>query len=611
MGLETGRVFASDKCNESMSGPERPVFQAKVNPMLVQRFFLTVFLILLCTSLGNVSPAPAASPEHHYQRLSQEFRHILGITQLHEQKASLEKLAHRIRDHIQRDTAGSTLDRAFFLLGQCHHRLYDLDHSRTHLNLALENYRYVTLRYPRSTLADDAQYLIGILYLNLDPKQAHAELSKVVYLYPSGDMVQRAQQRLEELERRFPRLRDHHPGPRDTREKGPDFSLWGESVPARMEAKSSLSRITDIRHWSGEEYTRVAIYTDFPVTFRETAVPGDPKKRQRPKIHLDLANCSLDPAMQHAIAVKDSFLQEVRLEKRGKSATRVTLDAQAIDRYRVFSMSDPFRIIVDVRGSRDPARKPVTPPPSPSRPPLADLPAQLALGVERIVIDPGHGGKDKGAISSNGLFEKDIVLSIAQQLKVTLERETDMEVLLTREDDRFLTLEERTAMANAKRADLFISIHTNAHRNREVSGIETYFLNFATDQEAARVAAMENATSTRKISDLESILQGLMLNTKLNESTRLAHAVQNNMIAHLSLTHGNVQDRGVKQAPFYVLLGAEMPSILIEAGFITNESEEKRLKDHRFQAELASAITRGVLAYVEEMKSYARLGGRP
>ncbi len=582
--------------------------------MLFIRFFLTASLFLLFSPLGNVLQAEAASLEHHYQSLSREFRQILENPQLNEQKLSLEQLSHRIRNHIQRDNAGSTLDRAYFLLAQCHHRMYDLNHSRTHLNLALENYRYVTSRYPESTLADDAQYLIGVLHLRFDPDLAHEELSKVEYLHPSGNMVQRARQRLAELERLYPHLQNHGQASRGASKGETGPAPWRDSATARMEAQPPLPRITDIRHWSGEEYTRVAIYTDFPVPFQETAVPGNPQKRQHPRIHLDLANCSVDAAIRSPIAVKDSFLEEVRLEKRGKSTTRVTLDAQAIERYRVFSMSDPFRIIVDVRGTgtrKQPATRTATQPSAPSKSALADLTAQLALRVERIVIDPGHGGRDKGAISSNGIFEKDIVLSLAQRLKNALEKETDMKVLLTRNDDRFLTLEERTALANAKRADLFISIHTNAHRNREVSGIETYFLNFATDQEAARVAAMENATSTRKISDLENILQGLMLNTKLDESTRLAHAVQKNMISRLNSTYGDINDRGVKQAPFYVLLGAEMPSILIEAGFITNEREEKRLKDDRFQEELASAITRGVLAYVEEMKGYARFGGRP
>ena len=150
---------------------------------------------------------------------------------------------------------------------------------------------------------------------------------------------------------------------------------------------------------------------------------------------------------------------------------------------------------------------------------------------------------------------------------------------MTRSSDKFLTLEERTAFANTKDADLFISIHVNAHRNKNAYGTETYFLNLATDEEAIRVAAMENATSTKNISDLQTILMDLMQNAKINESSRLASYVQTNMVGHLKKKYSKVRDKGVKQAPFYVLLGAQMPSILVETSFISNPRECKRLMD--------------------------------
>jgi N-acetylmuramoyl-L-alanine amidase len=182
----------------------------------------------------------------------------------------------------------------------------------------------------------------------------------------------------------------------------------------------------------------------------------------------------------------------------------VVVDIKSFETYKIFSLKDPFRIVIDVWGSRG-AKKPQMRPPADTvkkggRIPPGSLAKQLALGVRRVVIDPGHGGKDYGAPGYlKGIHEKKVVLQIARRLAKKIRQELKLEVILTRNRDRFLTLEERTAFANTKNADLFISIHTNASRDRRAYGIETYFLNLATDEEAIRVAAMENATSTKDI----------------------------------------------------------------------------------------------------------------
>jgi N-acetylmuramoyl-L-alanine amidase len=192
------------------------------------------------------------------------------------------------------------------------------------------------------------------------------------------------------------------------------------------------------------------------------------------------------------------------------------------------------------------------------------------------------------------------VLQVARKLAQKIREELKLEAVLTRNSDRFLTLEERTAFANTQGADLFISIHTNANRDRRAYGIETYFLNLATDEEAIRVAAMENATSTKNISDLQKILYDLMQNAKINESSRLAAYVQGSVVGHLKENrYERIKSKGVKQAPFYVLLGAQMPSILIEASFISNPRECKRLADPKFQDRLAAGVVQGIRNYIK------------
>ena len=241
---------------------------------------------------------------------------------------------------------------------------------------------------------------------------------------------------------------------------------------------------------------------------------------------------------------------------------------------------------------------------------LPSLARQFALGVKRIVVDPGHGGKDRGAISCNQVAEKDITLVIAQALKENLEKEIGCKVILTRTRDQFLTLEERTRIANEAKADLFISIHANAHLDTTLSGVETYYLNFAKDQESARVAALENRPSNKSMSDLKVLLHKLLFTTKVNESAALARQVQRNLIAKLKAKGDKVRDLGVKQAPFRVLLGAEMPSVLIETAFITNQADESRLNSRQFQQNLAKGITAGIESYITEVKRVAKAGER-
>jgi N-acetylmuramoyl-L-alanine amidase len=228
------------------------------------------------------------------------------------------------------------------------------------------------------------------------------------------------------------------------------------------------------------------------------------------------------------------------------------------------------------------------------------LAQQLGLGVKKIIIDPGHGGKDPGAMAF-GLKEKDIVLDIAKKLAPILEKQLHCEVLFTRDQDIFIPLEERTAIANSKNADLFISLHINAHPSANVRGLETYYLNLTTNAEAMRVAARENATSTHQMSELQNILSDIMKNSKISESSRLAEQVHNSIVKNAE-NNGftDIKNLGVKQAPFYVLIGAEMPAILIEIAFISNEKDVKNLQNSNFVNMLTQEIAFGIKAYVND-----------
>ena len=232
------------------------------------------------------------------------------------------------------------------------------------------------------------------------------------------------------------------------------------------------------------------------------------------------------------------------------------------------------------------------------------LAAQLGLKVRRVVVDAGHGGRDTGAIGARGVREKDLALSIAKQVAAKLQA-LGFQVVMTRKSDVFVSLDERTRIANEAHADLFVSIHCNAARRRKLAGVETWTLNVSSDRYAARLAAFENAEADRTVSDLRMILADLATKANASDARDLAQSVQGSLVRTLRSRGGLVRDHGVKQALFYVLLGTRMPSILVETGFISNPAEEARLRSPRFQQGTADAIARGIKDYVESRRRLA------
>lgn len=229
------------------------------------------------------------------------------------------------------------------------------------------------------------------------------------------------------------------------------------------------------------------------------------------------------------------------------------------------------------------------------------LTRQLGLGVSKIVIDPGHGGHDPGALGA-GISESEVVLDVCLRLEKLL-KDAGVEVVMTRRTDEYVPLEERPAIARREQADLFLSVHANASRTRTVRGTETYYLNFSTDPAAEEVAARENAATNRTINNLPDILKAITLNNKLDESRTFAGLIQKSMASQLSGANSGMRNLGVKQAPFVVLIGAEMPSVLVEIAFITNPQEGRLLKSGAYRQKIAQALFDAVRGYQKSLKS--------
>jgi len=225
----------------------------------------------------------------------------------------------------------------------------------------------------------------------------------------------------------------------------------------------------------------------------------------------------------------------------------------------------------------------------------------LGLKIGRIVIDPGHGGHDTGTVGPTGLREKDVVLDVGLRLKKLLERKAGCDVIMTRSDDTFIPLEERTAIANAKAADLFVSIHANASSDRDARGIETYYLNFTSSPESLEVAARENATSQESVHQLQDLIEKIAMTEKIEESAQFARQLQKAVCRRTSQLSGQQRDRGVKKAPFVVLIGANMPSVLAEISFLTNPRDEKSLRRSDYRQKIAEALYQGIFDYVNNL----------
>jgi N-acetylmuramoyl-L-alanine amidase len=387
-----------------------------------------------------------------------------------------------------------------------------------------------------------------------------------------------------------------------------------------------------------------------------------------PRVFIDLSDTSVVAALRNAaLPFADDVVRQIRVGRQPESRTRVVLDLQDAARHSVYPLYDPYRLIIDVEraaglvqrvraesaavvprtelptsgtkltravvaAATSPTGLVATPssdrasivevaqpaPPSgvaKTVPPSVasaninggfSISRQLGLGVARVVIDPGHGGHDPGA-QVTGLNESDLVLDVALRLERLLQERSDVEVILTRRANVYISLEERTAIANRFGADLFLSIHANASRNTAARGLETYFLNFASNPEAEAVAARENAGSSKTMSSLPEIVKAIALNNKLDESRDLASIVQSSMYENLRKVNRQTKNLGIKQAPFMVLVGATMPSVLAEISFMTNRQEAALLRSQKYRQDVAEALMNAVVRYQGSLKSSRRV----
>ncbi len=515
------------------------------------------------------SPAsPSRKADALYENARTEYYSLMGSQKKRKYRSNWLKCIHQFEEVYQIFPESDQADDALFMIGTLYEDLNRYSGRSSDLDLALSAYQRLTILYSSSRYADDGQLRIGAIHLrNKDYEQAYLHFSKVEKRFPNGDMVSEARKELARL------------------------------TPYRPKQKK-LFQVTGIRHWSSAEYTRVVIDLDGETQFEPHLLRRDPDTGKPPRLYVDIQLSRIGAELSQPIPIQDGLLIKARAAQHSRDVVRVVLDMESLSSYKAFLLKDPSRIIIDVHGNERESVSPGVRERAVGRP---SLPRQLGLGVRRVVIDPGHGGRDPGAIGPSGLREKDVVLKIAKKLEEKLKSELGLETILTRRNDAFVSLDKRTAIANAQKADLFVSIHANANRKPGARGIETYVLNFATNEEAIELAARENAVSTKKLSDLQYILYDLMQTAKIGESRTLAEHTQGSVYQRISSRYAGFRNLGVKEAPFYVLIGANMPCILVEVSFISNKQEERRLRDDRYLDELASGIKDGIAKYMQDI----------
>jgi N-acetylmuramoyl-L-alanine amidase len=642
------------------------------------------------------------------------------------------------------------------------------------LRSAIQQYEFLRREYPGSKFRFDALFRIGEIYKDdlHDKTRADATFEEFLHRYPRNQFAEAARLALAEpaqqrvsvkskaaiktaKESQLSSISDDkdadHGSSQDNFSK--DNSVKETDLPADA-ADGKPARVLGIRHWSTPDYTRVAIDLEQGVKYQSQRIDNPDR------VFFDLLNTKLDPKLAKTFDVSDGLLKDVRMAQFAAGRTRVVLDLDESSEFQASLLSNPPRLIIDIRNpdarnvqsaddhgndtrgpqpaavpvvkqaasvtdtaddeaddvtpnsisraeessSMTPAAKPARrntvvisngvkktivdaddDEPAPTTLPVNDLAAKdvttkdtdtarntnkravvakldrpeldrgkpdsavindegpklattpsaadvktgtskrkhktqtadpdireaqptasgersltrvLGLKIGKIVIDPGHGGHDTGTIGPNGLEEKDLVLDVSRRLGKLLQTRLGAEVIFTRSDDTFIPLETRTAIANQEGADLFVSVHANSSHDPDARGVETYYLNFTSSPDALEVAARENAVSEKSIHELQDLVKKIALKEKIDESQEFAGDVQSSLHSGLAAKNPGERDRGVKKAPFIVLIGANMPSILAEISFVSNPGDERRLETSDYRQKIAESLYRGIAKYV-------------
>lgn len=487
---------------------------------------------------------------------------------------------------------------ALFRSAASQEALADCSHLPGDYRRALELYLALTREFPKSALADDALLCAARIQGTRLGKTGEglALLDEILADYPRGDMAAEART-----------LRAQWSG---------TLAAAGGADSASRAAERHETPEVQVLSWDSLNKNSVEIVLEMSGPTRYSTRLVKARKGAPARLYLDLENAAVVSDVRKGVTVRGSLLQAVRVRDRKEGGASLQFDFREVRRFDARIEDDPCRIVLSVAAGKTPlprkagaaaafaAGEEDTPAPRASKTGIrsrqvSDMASQLGLTVHTVFIDAGHGGRDPGT-SHNKVLERLVTLDVAMTLGRLLEA-NGLEVVYSRTRDTAVSLSERTRRANAARADLFVSVHVNASEDPRVSGVETYYLDLASNPQAARVAALENAGSDRRLGDMQNMLADVMLNARVEESRRLAGDIQRLSMFRLKRREFTVRNNGVKAAPFHVLLGAQMPAVLVELGYCTNPAEARNLADPKYRHALAEGLAEGILAYKDRL----------
>jgi N-acetylmuramoyl-L-alanine amidase len=590
--------------------------------------FLAAVVLLTLSAFAALLPRPALALGigQQFNRAYDDFHALTRDAARSKYRSEWEKVERAFTEVYSRDPDGEYAPKALYYDGRVYEEMGAVSFVDADFQKAVDFFHRVVKRFPRHSWSDDCLYRAALIRRDRlgDKAGAYADLSAIVKDYKGSDMYPKARQALDEMDSEAVRAAKAAPAkpapaapvPASDFEVEPDSGSVEPVIPASP--ADGPARLEMIRYRSSDDYTRVVLELNQPVEYVYKFLDPLPEKDKGNRVYLDLRGARIGADVARNVEISDGILRGYRVGQNDKDVTRVVLDLLDFQEHKVFHLNNPFRIIVDVYSpEQHAAPTAISRPPAPTsigKPPKnaakqakgvdpGDLVEVLGLTIKTVMIDAGHGAHDKGAVH-NGVYEKDINLLVAKEVGALLEKK-GFKVLYTRTDDTFVPLEERTAMANMAKADLFLSLHCNAYKKASIRGFETYSLSLkSSSDEARRVAARENGVQPHQISDLQFILADLVLNSKVEESSDLAEAIQSSAVAHVGEKYG-IRNHGHRHAPFYVLMGAKMPAVLVEMGYLSNKDDAANLSSAKYRRRIAEGIVQGLLQYKKNIESFA------
>lgn len=553
--------------------------------------------------------ASSAGAGSDYQKALSGFKRLCADPRKY-QRGDFLAVIERFGD-LALDPGGPYAAKSLYFMGFTCYELGQVSGRESDFRRAVEFFGQAADSFPAGdSWIDDALFRRAkVLKERLnEPDQAYADLLKIVHEHAKGDMAAEARAMLAEMDgeraRALPAAKD-------------ELAMGAPEITASRDGPATL---TNIRYRADNDYTRIVLDLSKSAAFSSRELPPDPDNNKSHRMFVDLSDTRLDPGVEHEINIDGGFLSRVRSAQNTGDTTRVVLDFTEKQKYHVFALENPYRVVIDVFAERsaDSAARSVSvtqnadagrEPGEQEKRRAADVLSQLGLTVRTVMIDPGHGGRDPGAVrytktggrKSLDLIEKEVTLRLAKMLGSKLEA-LGYKVIYTRNTDEYVSLEDRAVTANLKGADLFISLHANANTNSKVRGFETYYLGKARNDLVLKLAAKENGVDPAKISDTQKIVMDLVHSFKIEESKGLAGLVQKNTVGSLKRHYGDVRDNGARSAPFFVLIGAKMPAILIEVGYTTHPTEAERLKSEKYLSRVADGVIQGIEAYIKNIQ---------